>query len=340
MRKIRLGKTNLYATQVSFGALPIQRVSFDEAKKILRLAYDRGVNFFDTANLYTDSEEKIGYALSDVRDKIIIATKSATTSLDFVKANLENSLSKLKTDYIDIYQLHNPATLPGDDIMEYLEKAKAEGKIRHIGITNHRIVVANEALDTGLFETMQFPFSLLASDKDIELVKRCEKEDVGFIAMKAMSGGLITDPEAAFAYISQFKNVVPIFGVQKESEILDFLGYAENPPEYDDAMRARVEEQRKTLSGDFCRGCGYCQPCPVGIDIWQCARMSLMIGRAPAQPWLTDKWRAEMDKIKDCIHCGQCASRCPYGLDTPALLARELVRYDALYEKLRGNGGK
>jgi len=331
MRKIRLGRTNLCATEVSFGALPIQRISRDAAAKLLRTAYERGVNFFDTANFYTDSEEKIGYALSDVRKDIILATKSYTDSTEFVKNNLEQSLRMLKTDYIDIYQLHNPATLPDDDLLTFLDKARRDGKIRYLGFTNHRIAVANEALDTGLFDTMQFPFSLLASDCDIELVHRCERENVGFIAMKAMSGGLITDPEAAFAYISQFPNVVPIFGMQKEAELLQFLSYADNPPVYDDAMRTRVDKQRKELSGDFCRGCGYCQPCPVGIDIWQCARISLMIGRAPSAPWLGEKWRAEMDKIKDCINCGRCKSRCPYGLDTPALLRRELERYDKLY---------
>ncbi len=337
MRKIRLGRTNLYATEVSFGALPIQRISKEDAAKLLRTAYDRGVNFFDTANFYTDSEEKIGYALSDVRDKIILATKSYTDSLDFVRNNLEQSLRMMKTDYIDIYQLHNPATLPDDDMLTFLDKAKRDGKIRHLGFTNHRIKVANAALDTGLFDTMQFPFSLLAGDCDIELVERCEREDIGFIAMKAMSGGLISDAEAAFEYIRKFPNVVPIFGMQKEEELLEFLSYAENDPSFDEAMQKRVDEQRSLLAGDFCRGCGYCQPCPVGIDIWQCARISLMIGRAPSAPWLGEKWRAEMDKIKDCINCGSCKSKCPYGLDTPALLRRELERYDKLYAEAHKN---
>lgn len=333
MRKIKLGRTNLEVSAVSFGALPIQRISKEESASLLRLAYERGVNFFDTANYYTDSEEKIGYALQDVRDKIILATKSYTDNLDFVKKNFEQSLRMLKTDYIDIYQLHNPPNLPDEDLLEFLYKMRDEGKIRYIGITNHRLAVANAALDTGIFDTLQFPFSLLASDEDVELVKRCERENVGFIAMKAMSGGLITDAEAAFAYIAKYPNVVPIFGVQKKEELLEFLSYEENPPLYDDEMEKRVEEQRKALAGDFCRGCGYCSPCPVGIDIWQCARISLMIGRAPKAPWLGDKWRAEMDKIKNCINCGKCKSRCPYGLDTPALLRRELERYDKLYDE-------
>ena len=337
MRKIKLGKTGLYATEVSFGALPIQRISRDDARELLRFAYDRGVNFFDTANFYTDSEEKIGYALSDVRHDIIIATKSATDSVEFMQKNLEQSLRMMKTDYIDIFQLHNPSTLPNDDILNFLYKAQRDGKIRFLGFTNHRIELAMRALDMNVFDTMQFPFSLLAEQCDIDLACRCKREDVGFIAMKAMSGGLITDPEATFSYISQFDNVVPIFGVQKKSELMEFLSYAENPPVFDEDMQKRVDKQRAELSGDFCRGCGYCQPCPVGIDIWQCARISLMIGRAPSAPWVSDKWRAEMDKIKNCKECGLCKSRCPYGLDTPALLKRELRRFDKLYEELRGD---
>ena len=333
MRKIRLGRTNLEVSAVSFGALPIQRVSKEEAASLLRYAYEQGVNFFDTANFYTDSEEKIGYALKDVRDKIVIATKSYTDSLDFVKKNFEQSLRMLKTDYIDIYQLHNPPSTPDEAMLEFLYKMREEGKLRYIGFTNHRLDIANAALDMGIFDTMQFPFSLLASDGDIELVRRCEREDVGFIAMKAMAGGMISDPEATFCYISQFKNVVPIYGVQKREELSEFLGYEEKLPILDEAMQKRIDFQRDTLAGDFCRGCGYCQPCPAGIEIWQCARIIPMIGRAPKAPWLGDKWRREMDKIRDCINCGKCKSRCPYGLDTPALLRRQLEQYDKLYEE-------
>ncbi|MEG2571193.1 MAG: aldo/keto reductase, partial [Clostridia bacterium] len=156
MRKVSLGATGLMVTKTSFGALPIQRVSFDEAARLLRCAYDAGINFFDTANFYTDSEEKIGYALSDVRDKIIIATKSSMGSIAEIRANLELSLSHMKTDYIDIFQLHNPKTLPSDEIYEYLLSEKRAGRIRHIGFTNHRIDLAREAVLSGRFETLQF----------------------------------------------------------------------------------------------------------------------------------------------------------------------------------------
>ncbi len=335
MRKIRLGRTNIEVSEVGFGALPIQRIPLEKARDLLLLAYESGVNFFDTANAYTDSELKIGKSLSHVRDKIVIATKSTTEDVETVRKHLENSLRTLNTDYIDIFQLHNPKKLPDEEMQEFLLRAKESGKIRFIGFTNHSALLANKALDLNFFDTLQFPFSLLAGEKEVELVKRAEREDVGFIAMKAMAGGLITDPEATYTYISQFPNVLPIYGVQRREELCEFLGYAAAPPEYNDDMKRRVEKQRRELSGDFCRGCGYCQPCPEEIEIWQCARMSLLIGRAPYQPFISDEWRREMDKIKNCRNCGLCASRCPYGLDTPALLRRELERYDKLYEELR-----
>lgn len=322
-------------SKTSFGALPIQRVSFDEASRLLNHAYESGVNFFDTANAYSDSEEKIGYALSHVRDKIIIATKTGTNSLDFVKKNLDESLRRMKTDYIDIYQLHNPATLPSDDIYEFLLRAKEAGKIRHIGITNHRPSIAIEAVKSGLFETLQFPFCILSGDKEREIVELCAKEDVGFLAMKAMSGGLITNTRAAFAFLDTFPNVVPLYGVQRMSELEEWLSYEENPPAFDDEIIAGIEKQREELGADFCRGCAYCMPCPQGIEIWNAARISLLIGRAPYQDFMTDEWRGKMNLIENCTNCRKCASQCPFGLDTPMLLKRELERYNELYKKLR-----
>ena len=209
MRMVRLGRTELKVSKTSFGALPIQRVSFDEAKRLLRHAYESGINFFDTANAYSDSEEKIGYALSDVRENIVIATKTTTDSLDFVRENLDKSLKRMKTDYIDIYQLHNPPSLPSDEIYEFLLSAKKAGKIRHISITSHSLKIAKEAIESGRFDTLQFPFSILSGEKEAEIVKLCEQHDIGFIAMKAMSGGLISDTRAAFAFMSRFPNVVP-----------------------------------------------------------------------------------------------------------------------------------
>ena len=330
MQTVRLGKTGLVVSKNGFGALPVQRVGMDAAVKLLRRAYEGGINYFDTARFYTDSEEKIGAALSDVRDKIIISSKTMRTEVEGFWRELKLSLSLLKTDYIDIYQFHNPPFCPkpsdGTGLYEAMLEAKELGMIRHIGITSHKLTIAEEAVRSGLYETLQFPFSYLASEKEEELVSLCEEHDVGFICMKALAGGLITRSEVAYAYLADYP-VAPIWGIQRESELDEFLSYNENPPSLDDEMRAYIERERAELSGEFCRGCGYCMPCPVGIEINNCARMSLLLRRAPTAASLTPESQAKMKKIEECINCGRCKSKCPYGLDTPALLRKNYEDY-------------
>ena len=330
MEKVRLGRTEIIVGKNSFGALPIQRITKEEAAKLLRKAYDSGFNYFDTARNYTDSEEKMGYALSDVREKIIISTKTAAKNAEDFWKDLHTSLEKLKTDYIDIYQFHNPPFCPkpgdGSGLYEAMVEAKEKGLIKHIGITNHRLAVAEEAVKSGLYETLQFPFSYLASDKDIALVKLCEEHDVGFICMKALAGGLITHSDVAYAYLAQFP-VAPIWGIQRESELDEFISYIDNPPSMNEEREAYIKKEHVELAGEFCRGCGYCMPCPMGIQINTCARMSLLLRRSPTASHLSEQGQAMMKKIDDCINCGKCKSVCPYGLDTPNLLKRNYEDY-------------
>ena len=330
MEMVRLGKTELYVTKNGFGALPVQRVGMEEAAQILRRAYEGGINYFDTARFYTDSEEKIGYALGDVREKIIISSKTMATTVEGFWADLNTSLSLLGTHYIDIYQFHNPAFCPkpgdGTGLYEAMLEAKDKGMIRHIGFTNHRLAVAEEAVRSGLYATLQFPFSYLASEKEEALVRLCEEYDVGFICMKALAGGLITRSDVAYAYLSQYP-VAPIWGIQRMSELEEFLSYNDNPPTLTEERLAYIKKERAELAGDFCRGCGYCMPCPVGIEINNCARMSLLLRRSPAALQLTPAVQAKMAKIEDCLDCGQCKAKCPYGLDTPTLLKKNLEDY-------------
>ncbi len=331
MSQVTLGMTGITVNKNGFGALPVQRVSMEDAGKLLRKAFDNGITFFDTARAYTDSEAKIGYALSDVREQIYIATKTAAeTAEDFWK-DLETSLSTLKTDYIDIYQFHNPSFCPkpgdGTGLYEAMLEAKSQGKIRHIGITNHRLSVAQEAIDSGLYEILQFPFCYLASEKDLAIVEACKEKNIGFIAMKALSGGMITDSAAAYAYLDQFDHVLPIWGVQREKELDEFIGYVKNPPVMTKEIEDLIAHDRKELAGNFCRGCGYCMPCPVGIEINNCARMSLMIRRSPSEAQLTKEVQEKMKQIENCLHCGQCSSKCPYNLDTPKLLEENYKDY-------------
>lgn len=336
MSKVTLGKTGITVEKNAFGALPIQRISREEAVKLLRKAYDHGVTFYDTARFYTDSEEKVGEAFEGMREKVVIATKTGASDAEGFWKDIHTSLENLRTDYIDLYQFHNPAFCPkpgdGSGLYEAMLGAREKGLIRHIGITNHRLNVAEEAVESGLYETLQFPFSYLATEKELGLVEKCARADMGFIAMKALSGGLITNSAAAYAYLAQYDNVLPIWGVQRERELDEFLSYIDNPPVLTPKLEELIVHDRQELLGDFCRGCGYCMPCPAGIEINTCARMSLLIRRSPSAAQLTPKAQEMMKKIGNCLHCGQCKTKCPYGLDTPALLEKNYRDYCEILE--------
>ena len=333
MKNVTLGTTGITVPQNGFGALPVQRCDFDMAVKILRTAKEKGMKFFDTAHSYSDSEEKIGLAFGEngMRKDIYIATKTPAKTPEDFWADLNLSLERMKTDYIDIYQFHMVDTCyrPGDGsgMYECMLEAKAQGKIRHIGITTHKIGVAKEIATCGLYETLQFPFSYLAGEQELELVQLCKDNNMGFIAMKGLAGGLISNSAAAMAFMTQFDNVIPIWGVQRMSELEEWISYMDETPVMTREIEEFIESEKKELSGDFCRGCGYCMPCPQGIIINNCARMSLMLRRAPSKAWLSDFWQNEMKKIETCLHCNKCSSHCPYSLDTPSLLERNYEDY-------------
>ena len=270
---VTLGSTGITVNKNGFGALPIQRISQEDAVHLARKAYKAGIRFFDTARAYTDSEVKLGEAFDGIRSDVYIATKTAAeTAEDFWK-DLHTSLKNLRTDYIDIYQFHNPAFCPRPGDASGLYDAAMEAKA------------------------------------------------------KGLSGGLITNSAAAYAFEAQYDGVLPIWGVQRETELDEFLSYINDPPRMNDELRAVIEKDRAELCGDFCRGCGYCMPCPVGIEINDCARMSLLLRRSPAAAHLSPEGQAKMKKIEDCLHCNQCRKKCLYGLDTPALLARNYEDY-------------
>ena len=331
MQRIKLGSTGIEIEKNGFGALPIQRVTRDEAAHLLRKAYDGGMNYFDTARAYTDSEEKLGYAFDGMRERVIIATKSGAKNARDLRADVETSLRNLRTDYIDVYQFHNPPFCPrpggADGLYDEALKLKAEGKIRHISITNHRLAVAREAVESGLYATLQFPFSYLSGEQEQMLIDGCRAAGMGVSAMKGMAGGLIRDGYAAAAFMETQPDVVPIWGMQHEWELDQFLDCVKNGAVLTDERKATIERDRQELTGAFCRGCGYCMPCPQGIQINQCARMVLMARRAGERDWKTDYWQNEMKKIENCVHCNACASKCPYGLDTPRLLEENYHAY-------------
>lgn len=337
MRTITLGTTGITTPQNAFGALPIQRVSLEMAVHLLRKAYAGGMTFFDTARAYSDSEVKMGAAFEGMRDKIYIASKTQATTPEKFWSDLETTLTNLKTDYLDIYQFHcvSQCYRPGDGtgMYEAMLEAKALGKIRHIGITAHKIGIAEEIVESGLYETLQFPLCYLATDRDLALVKRCEEKNIGFIAMKGLSGGLLNNSKACMAFMTNY-NVLPIWGVQKDEELDEWLSFFDEEAEMTPELQAVIDKDRAELLGDFCRGCGYCLPCTVDIQINQCARMSQMIRRSPSEGFLGDFWQGELMKIENCVDCNICKTRCPYELDIPTLLRKNLVDYK---EILAGN---
>ena len=339
MNHIQLGNTGILIEKNGFGALPIQRIPKEEAVTLLRRALDGGMNYFDTARAYTDSEEKLGEAFRGLRDRVTIASKTKALTAADLRKDLETSLRLLGTDHIDVYQFHNPPFCPkpgdGTGLYEEALKAREEGKIRFIGITNHRLNVAQEAIDSGLYTMLMFPYSYLSGPQEETLIENCRKAGMGFVAMKGMAGGLIRDGYASAAFMASKPIVVPVWGIQHGWELDQFLDVIRNGAELTEERAAVIEKDRAELAGEFCRGCGYCMPCPVDIQINFCARMELMLRRAPMTNWLSEHWQAEMHKIENCLHCYSCASKCPYSLDTPRLLQDNYEAYWKYLEEAR-----
>ena len=334
MRKIRLGRTGIEATAQSFGALPIQRTETEEAVRILRAAVDGGINYFDTARAYTDSEEKIGKAFSpSVRQGIYIATKSGGKNKEAVLNDIRKSLSLLKTDYVDLLQAHNITAVPDENdensIYAGLKEAQRLGYCRFIGVTSHRLDVAKAAIETGLYDTMQFPISYLSAKEDLELIDMCKKADMGMVAMKGLAGGAISSAKAAAAFMNLYPTLLPIWGIQHMWELEEFLEYGKNPPEMTEELQAAIAKDKTELSGNFCRACGYCMPCTAApeMEMNTTMRMYFNLRRMPPEQFLSEHWQKQMLMIEKCINCGACKRRCPYGLDCPAVLKRNLADY-------------
>lgn len=334
-----LGRSGLVVSCSGFGALPIQRVAVDEAIPILRRAYDGGMTLFDTARNYTDSEEKLGRALADVRANIVIATKSMAPTPEKLQEQLEHSLKALRTDYIDLYQFHFSRRVPkpddGSGMYEVMLRAKEEGKIRSIGLTSHALPVALEAAASGLYDAVQYPLSLLSAERDLELIDVCREHNVGLLAMKGLGGGLISHIPAAFAFLRRYDNLVPLWGVEKMSELEDFLALEAAPLQWTEELEQAVAREREALQGNFCRGCGYCLPCPAKIDLPTVARMGLSSRRLPRETFASDEWREKARSVDDCIDCGKCATRCPYEIKTFQLIREQAAMY---WETMRGLG--
>jgi predicted aldo/keto reductase-like oxidoreductase len=341
MNYISLGKTGLKVSAVGFGGIPIIRLQTDEAVKVLRHAFDRGITFYDTANMYRDSEAKIGQALSHVRDKIIIATKTTQRNAAEFRQNLEGSLKAMKTDYIDLYQFHQVAN---DEEWEKITKeggawgesvkAKQEGKIRFLGVTSHSLQIAIKLAKTGLFSSVQFPFNLIEQEAKDELHKYCREKGIASIVMKPFAGGVIDNAAIAFKYLRQFPDIIPIPGfdsVKKVNEIISIYEYQNDITNHDLKL---MEKYRQELGKVFCRRCEYCQPCPNGVLITSAMGYPIVASRM--SPKVSVEFlKVPMESTQLCDECGACIEKCPYNLPIPDLLKKN---YD-LFETHRSQAG-
>jgi len=337
MKTIKFGKSGLEVSELGFGGIPIIRLDTRTAVKVLRRAYERGITFYDTANAYRDSEDKIGRAFSGMRDKIVIATKTIMRDGPTALAHLENSLRMLRTDYIDLYQLHQIAQekdwdavcAPGG-ALEVLTKAKQEGKIRWIGVTSHNLAMAVRLVQTGLFSSIQFPFNFIEDAAQHQLFPEALKLGMGILAMKPFAGGMINHAGVAFKFLRQFPEVLPLPGFDSEHGVDEVVSFYEAPNIVDQEDLQRMENFRKELGKQFCRRCEYCQPCSQGVMITPAMGYKIVASRmSPAVA--VEFSRAAMDSVKLCIECGECEERCPYELPIQEMLK---ANYD-LYEQHR-----
>ena len=335
MKKVRLGRTGLMVSEVGFGGIPIMNLNMEEGISLLRHCFDLGITFFDTANMYGDSEKKIGAALESVRDQVVLATKTLKRDAEGAARHLERSLEGLKTRAVDIYQLHqvgNRETLdqvlaPGG-AYEALEKARSEGKIHFIGVTSHNTRIAIEACRTGRFDTLQIPFNFIEQDASKELFQVAEEMDMGVIGMKPLAGGVLERADLCFGFLQQYPNVVPIPGMRAEEESDEIARLYRTPQALTDQQRREIEESRSELGTRFCRRCEYCMPCQQEIHIPTALGIRAFVKRLPpiATIAMAD---ANMKKAETCIECGECAEKCPYELPIPDLIKENLALYRA-----------
>jgi predicted aldo/keto reductase-like oxidoreductase len=333
MRKKVLGKTGLMVSEIGFGGIPITRLSVEDAARLVRYSYDQGINFFDTANLYGDSEEKIGLALKGVRDRAIIATKTVLRDGKSALGQLETSLKRLKTDYLDLYQMHNISNQEALDqvlapggVHEAVVKAQREGKIRHIGFSAHNPDIAAKACGTGLFTTVQLPFNFIEKDPEEKCFGSARERQMGIIAMKPLGGGLLDRPDLCFRFLQQHHDVVPIPGMQSQEEVDQNVRFYEETEALTPQDLADMEKIRTEIGTRFCHRCEYCQPCPEGVLIWRVLLFNAQSRRFPPQMSIRMS-KEPMETAEHCVQCGQCEEKCPYELPVPEMIQESLDHY-------------
>ena len=325
-----LGKTGLKVSRMGCGGIPIQRIDADGTKMLMHRLLEKGVNYIDTARGYTVSEEYLGYGLTGIRDKFVIATKGRGLTKDDMAKDVAQSLRNLRTDYIDIYQFHDPSMESLDRILapggalEALMEAKEAGTVRHIGITTHSTEVFRRALELPWVETIMFPYNIVESQGS-ELIRACGEKNIGFICMKPLAGGAIEDATLAMRYITRNPDVsVIIPGMASTAELEQNLAAVEDPAPLSDQELEKIEAIRAGLGTQFCRRCGYCAPCTVGIVIPNMFVFEGYLERYGLADWARGRYNAQAKTASDCIECGVCETRCPYQLPI-----REMLKHTA-----------
>lgn len=333
MQYKNLGNTGLKVSRLGFGGIPIQRVDAETTKVLIKDMADKGINFIDTARGYTVSEEFLGEALEGLRDKFILATKSMARTKDGILADIDISLKNLRTDYIDLYQIHNATVKDIEQIiapggaLEGLLEAKAAGKIRHIGMTGHSVEAFERMLELDWVETYMFPYNIVENQGE-ELIRKCEERGIGFIAMKPLAGGAIEAADLAIRFICNNPAVtVVIPGMYDLKEIEMNLHAAENTAPLSDEELAAIDAIRKELGNNFCRRCNYCQPCAKGINISGVFLLQGYLDRYGLGDWAKKRYEGFSVKAGECIDCGACESRCPYNLPIRKMLKEAAEKF-------------
>jgi len=337
MKTVRLGKTGLSVSRIGFGGIPIQRLTENEAIKVVQRCLDLGVTFLDTANGYTTSEERVGKAIAGRREQVIIATKTGEKDKATAQEHLELSLKRLNTDYIDLWQFHGINTfeayeqiLGPNGAMEAAQEALQAGKIKHIGFTSHSMDIALKAVPSGHFETVQFPFNFVTDEAVNDLLPLAQKHDVGFIAMKPMAGGMLEDANLAIKWLLRFENIVPDPGIEKVEEIEEIMQIVSGPWELTPQEQQQIERIRTEVGTRFCRRCQYCLPCPQEIHIPLIVNLRSFWKRFPTEQIISGRFTKIIDNARNCAQCGECEEKCPYHLPIREMIVENLEFYDSI----------
>ena len=341
MKKVTLGKTGLKVSRVAIGGIPIQRPPLEEAKKVINRALDRGINLIDTSIAYGDSETIIGEAIQGRRDEVLLATKGTWRDKATTQQHIDQSLKRLNTDHIDLWQFHNirdpqalQAVTAQGGPLEAAHQAKEEGKVLHLGFSTHNLETALRGVESGLFETVQFPFNFIAREAAPELVPLTRRHRVGFIGMKPFAGGNIRDARLALGYTLSHPGVVPDPGVERLEEVDQIADLAEGGISLTRDDWATMDALRDQLGNRFCRQCMYCMPCPHGVEIWLLTYMKNLFRLWPREK-VIQTFGKSAETAHNCVQCGQCEERCPYSLPIRELIQENYAYYTQIVEEKR-----